>query len=253
MHTKTEFADTQSIVYVALCQLLITKSTMIGTIVNTATIIVGAVIGAVLKKGIKDKYRSALFTGLGLCTMMLGANATLSRLPDSEYPVLFILSIAIGGLVGTILHIDESVKRFAEKHTGAELAKGLTTGCMLYCIGTFSMVGPMLSALNGDNTFLYTNATLDIVTSMVLATTYGIGMVLAAPVLFLWQGMFYCIALGAQNVISTAVTNEISIVGGVLILSTGFSLLNIKDLKTLNFLPALLVPVIFYAIKGLFF
>lgn len=225
---------------------------MIGTIVNTATIIVGSLAGAILKKGIKDSYREALFTGLGLCTLILGANACISRLADSEYPVLFILSIAVGGLCGTMLRIDDRVKRYAEKHAGTELARGLTTGCMLYCIGTFSMVGPMLSALNGDNTFLYTNATLDIVTSCVLATTYGIGMILAAPVLFLWQGMFYCLALLAQGVISAEVTNEISIVGGVLILSTGFSLLNIKDLKTLNFLPSLLVPPLFFGLKYLY-
>lgn len=224
---------------------------MIGTIVNTATIVVGTIVGAVLKKGIKETYRNALFTGLGLCTLVLGANACISRLGGSDYPVLFILSIAVGGLVGTALRIDDRVKKYAEKHAGTELARGLTTGCMLYCIGTFSMVGPMLSALNGDNTFLYTNATLDIVTSCVLAATYGIGMLLAAPVLFLWQGMFYCLALLAQGVISQEVTNEISIVGGVLILSTGFSLLDIKDLKTLDFLPSLLVPPLFFGLKHL--
>lgn len=224
---------------------------MLGTIVNTGTILIGAVVGSVVKRGIKEKYREALFTGLGLCTLMLGASSTIIHLQDSEYPVLFILSVAAGGLIGTILKIDDRVNAFAAKHSGAKLAQGLTTGCMLYCIGTFSMVGPMLSALQGDNTFLYTNATLDLVTSTVLSATYGIGMALAAPVLFLWQGMFYVLALLAKGVISPALTNEISIVGGVLILSTGFSLLNIKDCKTLNFLPSLLIPPLFYAAKWL--
>lgn len=232
-----------------MCNLHI--AVMLGTIVNTATIIIGSIVGAVVKKGIKDKYRNALFNGLGLCTLMLGASSTIIHLQDSEYPVLFILSIAAGGLVGTILRIDERVNAFATRHSGAQLAQGLTTGCMLYCIGTFSMVGPMLSALQGDNTFLFTNATLDLVTSTVLAATYGIGMILAAPVLFLWQGMFYALALLAKGVISPALTNEISIVGGVLILSTGLSLLNIKDCKTLNFLPSLLVPPLFYLAKWL--
>lgn len=222
---------------------------MLGTIVNTATIVLGSIIGAVVKKGIKEKYRNALFNGLGLCTLMLGASSTITHLQDSEYPVLFILSIAAGGLAGTVLKINERVKAFASKHSGAQLAQGLTTGCMLYCIGTFSMVGPMLSALQGDNTFLYTNATLDLVTATVLAATYGIGMVLAAPVLFLWQGTFFLLAILAKGVISPELTNEISIVGGVLILSTGLSLLNIKDCKTLNFLPSLLIPPFFYLAK----
>lgn len=224
---------------------------MIGTIVNTATIVVGAVIGSFLRKGIKESYRESLFTGLGLCTVILGANACISRLGDSDYPVLFIMSVALGGIAGTALHIDDRVKAYAKKRAGAELAQGLTTGCMLYCVGTFSMVGPMQSALYGDNTFLYTNATLDIVTSCVLATTYGIGMVLAAPVLFVWQAAFYCLALLLQGVVSPAVTNEISIVGGVLILSTGFSLLKVKELKTLDFLPSLLVPPLFFGLKHL--
>ena len=110
------------------------------------------------------------------------------------------------------------------------------------------MLGPVISALKGDNTFLFTNATLDLVTSTVFASTYGIGMILAAPVLFLWQGMFYVIAQCSDSVLSEGLMAELLIVGGLMISGTGLSLLNIKDCKTLNFLPGLLVPVIWYGI-----
>ena len=112
----------------------------------------------------------------------------------------------------------------------------------------------MLSALKGDNTFLFTNSTLDLVTSMVFATTYGIGMIFAAPVLFCWQGMFYLIAKLASDstLLQGPLVSELSIVGGVLIISSGLSILKIKDCRTLNFLPALLVPVLWYLVKGLF-
>ena len=111
-----------------------------------------------------------------------------------------------------------------------------------------------MSALNGDNTFLYTNSTLDLVTSTVFATTFGIGMILAAPVLFCWQGMFYLIAKLASNspLLQGTLVNELAIVGGVLIISSGLSILDIKDCKTLNFLPGLLVPVAWFLIKSLF-
>lgn len=108
----------------------------------------------------------------------------------------------------------------------------------------------MMSALYGDNTYLFTNATLDLVTSAVLATTYGIGMVLAAPVLFCWQGSIYLIASLAGNIIPDALVTEISIVGGTLIAASGLGILEIKDCKTLNLLPALAVPILFFLIKG---
>ena len=116
------------------------------------------------------------------------------------------------------------------------------------------MVGPVLSALYGDNTYLYMNATLDLITSAVLATTYGIGMVWAAPVLFCWQGMFYLIAKLASDspLLQGTLVKELAIVGGVLIISSGLSILDIKDCKTLNFLPSLLVPVAWFLVKSLF-
>ena len=86
------------------------------------------------------------------------------------------------------------------------------------------MVGPVMSALFDDNTFLFTNAMLDLVTSTVLASTYGIGMLLAAPVLFCWQGTFYLIAKMSSSAISDALIAEVSIVGGVLIVCSGLSL-----------------------------
>ena len=131
---------------------------------------------------------------------------------------------------------------------------------MLYCIGTFSIVGPVLSCLSpsqgwafGESakTFLYTNATLDLVTSAVLAASYGWIMLLAAPILFCWQGMFYSIAYFCGDGMPDPMRTELSIVGGVLILSSGLAILGIKDCKTVNLLPSLLVPVIFYVVKAI--
>ena len=114
------------------------------------------------------------------------------------------------------------------------------------------MLGPVVSALKGDNTFLYTNATLDLVSSIVFASTYGIGMIFAAPVLFLWQGMFWLVATVSSQAVSDALMSELLIVGGLLITGSGLSLLQLKDCKTLNLLPALLVPIAWFAIKCIF-
>ena len=227
---------------------------MTGTIVNTACIIVGSITGALLKRGLSEKYNDALFTAMGLASLALGANAFVQNMPKSEFPVLFILSLALGGLLGTALDLDGRVTRLVARRGGEGLAKGLITACLLFCVGTFSIVGPVLSATQGDNTFLYTNATLDLVTSTVFASTFGIGIILAAPVLFCWQGAFYLLARFAADspLLQGTMVNELAIVGGVLIISSGLSLLKVKDCKTLNYLPALLVPMLWFLLKGLF-
>ncbi|MBQ6683235.1 MAG: DUF554 domain-containing protein [Bacteroidales bacterium] len=135
------------------------------------------------------------------------------------------------------------------KKQKTDLATGLATGVLLFCIGTLSIVGPINSALLGDNTYLFTNATLDFVTSAVLAATYGIGMVLAAPILFIWQGSIYMTARLCGNVIPDELLCEMQIVGGILIVASGLAILNIKDCKTLNLLPSLFIPVLYFLIK----
>ena len=224
---------------------------MLGTIVNTFTIIAGSLIGSMAKQGIKKEYSTVLFTTMGLAAFVLGFNAVAQYLPKSEYPVLFIISLAIGGLLGTILDIDGRFNRTVSRFSKSNLAQGLSTGILLYCIGSLSIVGPVLSALYDDNTYLYTNAALDLVTSTVLSTTYGFGMILAAPVLFCWQGLIYLLTYSLGPIIPDSLVTEISVVGGVLIASSGLGILQIKDCKTMNLLPSLFVPVCFFLIKHL--
>ena len=227
---------------------------MIGTLVNTGCIIVGSVVGRLLKKGLGEKYQTVLYNAMGLASLALGANTFVQNMPKSEFPVLFIISIALGGILGTALDLDGRTKRLIAKRGGEGLANGLITACLLFCVGTFSIVGPILSATTGDNTFLYTNATLDLVTSTVFATTYGIGIIFAAPILFCWQGCFYMLGKFAANspLLQGTMVNEMAIVGGLLIISSGLSLLKLKDCKTLNYIPALLVPVLWFLVKALF-
>ena len=228
---------------------------MIGTIVNTCTIVVGTLIGVALHKGIKDKYKNVLYDALGLACFAIGLNAVVTNLPKSQYPVLFIAAMAIGSIAGVALDIDGRFHRLVErknKKGGARLADGLATATLIYCIGPLSMLGPVISALEGDHTFLFTNATLDLVTATIFGSTYGIGMLLAAPVLFLWQGMFYGIAMLSSTAVSEALMAELLIVGGLLITGSGLSLLRIKDCHVLNMLPALLVPPLWFVIMCLF-
>ena len=226
---------------------------MIGTIANASSILVGSMVGSALKKGIGEKYQNIMMDSMGLAATALGVNSIVTAMPESKYHVLFIVSLALGGLIGTALSLDSVFERLVGKISGgSNLSKGLSTAILLYCAGTLSILGPIESALNGNHTYLFTNAILDGITSIVLSSTFGLGIAIAAAVLFCWQGSIFLMANLIAPLLTPELLTEISLVGGVLIFSSGLSILNIKQIKTLNLLPALLVPPVVIGISGLF-
>ena len=200
---------------------------MLGTIVNTCTILTGSFVGSFLSRGISEKYKTALFDALGLATVGLGANAVVHNLPNSEYPVLFIASLAIGTIIGTRLDICGRFNALlAHCKGGGKLAEGLSTAILLFCIGTLSILGPIESRLNGNNTYL----------------------AIAAAVLFCWQGSIYLFAGVIAPYLTPGMMTEISLLGGIFLLSSGVGILQLRDCKTLNMLPSLLVPPLWFTI-----
>ncbi len=226
---------------------------MIGTIANAGAILAGSILGSTLKKGIGEKYKTVMMDSMGLAATALGVNSIVGAMPDSRYHVLFIVSLALGGLIGTRLSLDTLFDRVVARFSkGSDLARGLSTAILLFCAGTLSILGPMQSALMGDHTYLFTNAILDGITSVVLSSTFGLGIAAAAGVLFCWQGTIYLLAGLIQPFITDALMTEISLVGGILILASGLGILGIKEIKTLNLLPALLIPPAAIALLSLF-
>ena len=224
---------------------------MIGTFVNVGAIVFGTIIGSIFKKGMKEKYQNNIMVGAGLVALSLGISWVAKSIPQSKYSILFVASIIIGAYIGEVIDIDDKVNRLGKKYTQSNLLEGITTTVLLFCIGTMSILGPIESALKGDNTLLFTNAMLDGFTSIVFAANFGIGILVTAGILFLWQGGLYLSAQLIAPFVTPDMLNEISIIGGILLLTTGFNILNIKKIKTLNLLPALLVPIVFFIIKGI--
>lgn len=225
---------------------------MFGTIFNTLMIVAGSMIGSIFKKGIKEEYHEILMQAMGLVAFGLGINALVQHLPSSKYPVLFIVSLAIGGLIGQKLKLESRFNSLVNKYSKGNLAEGLSTAILLFCIGTLSILGPVEAALKGDYTYLLANGTLDGITSIVLASTFGIGIVFAGIALFTWQGSIYLIAILMKNSLSNDLLNEVTIVGGILILASGLSILGIKKCNTLNLLPSLMIPPIVFLFMHLF-
>ena len=214
---------------------------MLGTIVNTSAILAGSLLGSALRRGLAEKYQQALYTAMGFAAVFLGTQTVVKNLSESRFPVLFIASLAVGSVIGTALDIDGAFTRLVRRFSKTELSQGLSTGILLCCMGSLSILGPIQSALLGDHTFLFTNATLDFVTFMVLGSAYGPGMCAAGVVLFCWQGAIYLLSGAIAPYVTTELLTELSLVGGALIFSSGLGILGIKQIKTLNYLPALAV------------
>ena len=192
---------------------------MIGIWANVAAIIVGTVIGWVFKKVLTDKYVATFWTALGLAALGVGAQTVVANLPKSHYPVLFIIS----------------------------LGEAVATASFLDCIGALAILGPVNAATTGNQTFLYTNAMLTLVCAIVFGAGFGLGMILEVPVLFIWFTAIYLVAkFLSASFFSPALITEMSIVGGLLIVAASFSLLKIREFKSIDMLPALLVPLLFF-------
>lgn len=228
-------------------------SQMFAIFLNFLAVIIGTLIGAIAKRGIREKYLTVMNTAMGLCALVLGVNVAMANMQKTSLPVLFILCLCAGGLLGTWLKIDQRIEGLTRTSTtgGNSLTQGITTAVLLCCVGTLSMMGPVMSALKGDDTYLLTAAVLNGVTMIVIASTYGIGVIVTALIVLLWQGSFYAIAKLSADFISDELVCETSIVGGILIAAAGLGVMNIKDCKTANLLPALLMPLLYFFLKGI--
>ncbi|CDE87399.1 putative uncharacterized protein [Prevotella sp. CAG:891] len=224
---------------------------MFAIIINAVAVVVGSAIGALFRKSISEKYINVLNTAMGLCALVLGVNVAIENMQKTQYPVLFIFCLSMGGLLGTVLKFDQRMESTTRKMSSSNLSQGITTAVLLCCVGTLAMMGPVMSALYGDDTYLMTAATLNLVTMIVVASSYGFGVVITSVIVLVWMSSIYGIAMLSRTFISEELIAEVSLVGGILIAASGLGVLHIKDCKTINLLPALFMPILFFAIKSL--
>lgn len=224
---------------------------MIGTIVNVSTITVGSLLGAKLKKGVSERYQSTIMQAVGLIALSLGITWIASNISKSEFPILFVISMVMGAVLGEFIDLDSKTENFGKRFKENNLMEGLVTAVLLFCVGTMSILGPLESALKGNNTLLFTNAILDGITSLVLASNFGIGIIFSAAILFVWQGSIYLSAGYIAQYVTPEMLSEVSIIGGILLLATGLNILKVTRIKSLNLLPALIMPVLFFIIRSM--
>jgi uncharacterized protein len=226
---------------------------MLGNNVNTITIIIGCLLGLMIQKGLHEKYKTIIMQAIGLSVLFVGATVTIGGLldPDSE-PALFIISLVIGGALGELIGIEKALDKLGlllQNKVGSQqsnIAQGFVTASLLFCVGTMAVIGSLDSGLRGDHTMLYAKSVIDGITAMILASTLGVGVIFSAAVVFIYQGSIILFAGLLEPLLTIHVIREISIIGGILILGIGLSMLEIKKIKTANLLPAIIVPVFYY-------
>jgi len=226
---------------------------MLGTIVNFFTILVGGIIGVLLKGGLPKRFTDTIMSGVALCVIYIGISGTLK----GENMLLIVISIAIGSLLGELINIDEKLillgnfienkaKNFS-KDTSISL--GFVTASLLFCVGAMAVVGSLESGLLGKYDILFTKSILDGVTALILSSTLGIGVILSSFSVLVYQGLITLAASLLQNILTPPIVNEMSAVGSLLIIGIGLNMLGITKIKVANMLPAIFIPIIY----GLFF
>ena len=221
---------------------------MLGVIINVITVIVGSCIGLLFKKGIPERVSSAAMIGLGACTLYIGISGSLC----GENVLILIAAVVLGAIVGTLLNIDGAINRLAKlvetkfkKSSGISIAEGLVSATLLFCVGSMTVTGSIQAGLTGDNSVLITKAMLDLVSSMMLASSLGVGVLLSAVSVLVIQGGLVLLAGLISPLMTASAINEMTCAGSLLIIMIGTNLMGITKIKVADFLPAILfAPVI---------
>ncbi len=229
---------------------------MLGVIVNVITVIIGSLAGLLFKKGIPERVRSATMTGLGACTLYIGITGSLS----GENVLIVIASIVLGVICGTLLDIDGAINTFAKnvemkfKKEGqnVSIAEGIVAATLLFCVGSMTVTGSIQAGLTGDNSVLITKATLDLVSSMILASSLGVGVLLSAVSVLVIQGGLVLLAGLIAPFMTAGAINEMTCAGSILIIMIGTNLMGITKIKVSDFLPAIVFAPLIYNLVMLF-
>jgi len=221
---------------------------LIPAVVNSVAVIIGSLIGVFFRKGISEKYRQILFFAVGLSTIGIGIKMILNV--NNFLIVLF--SMAFGGLLGELLNIEGKLKVIGDKMQEGDFSTGFVTASLLFLVGPMTIVGSITAGLKGDGSVIYMKSLLDFISSIVLASTYGFGVLVSAVSVLLVQGGITLFASMLTFLTQPVYLNDLVAVGGLMVVGIGLRILEIKDTRVGNFLPALIVEPVIVAIINLF-
>ena len=222
---------------------------MIGTIINTIAVIVGSTLGMIFHKGIPTRVADAMMKALGLSTIFIGVQGAF----EGHNTLVMILSMVLGVVIGETIDIDARVNTFVNKiekrfvknqKEGHSLSEGIISSSLLFCVGSMTIVGCLNAGIQKDYTLLMTKSVMDFCASMIFASTLGLGVLLSSIVVFVYQGALTLLASFAAPYLTTIVIGEMTCVGSLIIVATGLNVLKITQLRSMNFIPAMFLPIV---------
>lgn len=223
-----------------------------GAVINFVLVIVGSLIGLIFKKGIPEKLKNALFTGMALCVLLIGIDGMLN---EKNNILVIIISMALGAIIGELIDIDKWVNRFAQKienkftkNKSSTIAEGLVAATMLFCVGAMTIVGSIDSGISGDNATLYSKSLIDCIAAIPLAATFGFGVLLSSVAVLIIEGGMTLLAVFISPVLTEEIILHMSTIGSMLIVALSLNMLGITKIKVMNFTPAIFLPILIFLI-----
>ncbi len=220
-----------------------------GSYINVVLVLVGGALGLLLKKGLPERVSDAVMKALGLCVLYIGIDGCL----EGSNALIAVISMAVGTVFGSAVDLDKHMNNFAakvekklsKKSDGkTNMAQGMISATLLYCVGAMAVVGSLDSGISGDYSTLATKSVIDGVSSIVLASTLGYGVLLSVVPLFVYQGGITLLAGVVAPFLSDYTVAHMTCVGSLLIIAIALNMLGITKIKVMNSLPAVFLPVI---------
>ncbi|MBZ4651612.1 MAG: hypothetical protein JG761_412 [Proteiniphilum sp.] len=228
------------------------RETMIGTLVNTAAVVGGGVIGLLLKKRMPERITTIYFQAIGLFTLAIGASMAV----EMNHILIVVSSLALGSLLGEWIGLERGAGRLGNrlKHRfrigNDKFSEGLVTAFLLFCVGSMTILGTIQEGTGGSPDLLYTKSLMDFFSAILLASAFGVGVALSALPLFLFQASLTLLAGYAGNFFTDEIILGLTSVGGIMLIGLGINILEIKKIRVMNMLPSLVIVVLLIWIFG---
>jgi len=217
-------------------------------LVNALAVLFGSLLGIFLRRGLPENIRKILFNAVGLST--IGLSLTMVLKVDNFLIVLG--SMAIGGVIGELLNIEGALKKIGDSIKEGDFSTGFVVSSLLFLIGPMTIVGSITAGLTGDGSIIYMKSLLDGISSIVLSSLYGFGVMLSSISVLVVQGAIVILSSKLSFLTQGSYLNNLIAVGGLMVLGIGLKILEIKDTKVGNFLPALFISPLLVYIVSLF-
>ncbi len=239
----------------------------LGTIVNCLAIIIGSILGILIKGGLSKRFEETIFSAVGLAVMFIGLGGALAGflvISDgalkTQYTMLMVLSLVLGAVTGELLNIEKRLDHLGEwikgkmprKLAGNTFVDGFVTASTLFCVGAMAIVGALNDGLNGDYNTLFAKSVIDGISSVLLAASLGFGVAVSALPLLIYQGGITFLAQVLSPFLSEAIISQMSCIGSILIFAIGINMILGKKIKVANLLPAIFFPVLFVLFEKLY-